>query len=235
MFENLTSQQKIMFILISIVALICLVLALYFGLSKKSCPENKCKPAPSLVKFAISRADPPSTPWITPTYYKYSYYINDPNIEGDKSATSTAVSDIIQTNPIIKVSVLAGYKINVYRATDNGKGAPGTFSLLQVTVDYTTGLFTDTANPSPTTPPTPDLAPTLNGWKNGGGGLKCPDGSTKCTGECTSPGGCSADSSPWQCTQSTTGGPSGGCSATDWEGIPDCTKYCYINKSQRQR
>ena len=218
-----------MFILISIVALICLVLALYFGLSKKSCPQNKSKQPPSLVKFAI-RADPPSSrAWITPTYYKYSY-TNSVGTEGDISDSSEAVSSTSESNPIMKVQVLDGYTIKVYRAVNTLDA----FNALEVNV--VDGQFTDTYNPSPTTPPKPTSPPKLNGWKNGGGGLKCPDGSTKCTGKCFSDGGCSADIYPWQCTDSPTGGPSGGCSATDtWEDTPDCTEYCYINKSQRQR
>jgi hypothetical protein len=226
MFENLSSQQKIMFILISIVALICLVLVLYLALSKKPCPSNKSTPPPSLVKFAISRADPPSIPWITPTYYKYSYYINDPSIEGDKSDASSAVSDSRQTNPIIQVTPLSGYKINVYRAIDNGHGVPETFSLLQVTVDDK-GLFTDTNNPSPTKPPTPVSKPMFTGWESGGGGgLQCPSSSQKCTGKCNSGGGCGVNV-PWQCTL---GGAKGGCAKDDWELADNCSKYCFISK-----
>ena len=168
MFKNLTSQQKIMFVLLGIVALICLVLVLYFALSKKSCPNppnpNKCTP-PSLVKFAISKANPPSSiPWITPTYYRYSYYFTDPTKDGLRSDYSLPVVAPTgkETNPIIEVILLTGYNINVYRALDDGtgKGIPGTFSLLNVTVN-STGQFTDTNNPSPSKAPDATIAPQL--------------------------------------------------------------------------
>ena len=234
MFENLTSQQKIMFVLLGIVALICLVLVLYFALSKKSCPDaNKCAP-PSLVKFAISKADPPSSiPWTTPTYYRYSYYITDSSTEGEKSDISLPVVAPTgkETNPVIQVTLpLSIYKINVYRALDDGqsKGVPGTFSLLNVTVDNTTGLFTDTNNPSPTKPPKPLVAPVNTGWGGGGGGgLMCPTSSIKCTEPCTSPGQCDPTQNPWQCTSGD--GVSGACSSkNDWESNSNCTTYCYI-------
>ena len=238
MFENLTSQQKIMFVLLGIVALICLVLLLYFALSKKSCPDpnkscpdpNKCTP-PSLVKFAISKADPPSSiPWTTPTYYKYSYYINDPSKDGDTSDISLPVVAPTgeETNPIIQVTLPPiEYKIKVYRAVDDG-GSPGTFTVLDdVTVDNKTGLFTDTNNPSPTKPPKPSSPPKNVGW--GGGGLTCPTDSPKCTGPCTGDfANTCTPTNPWTCTDGTS---KSGCNNSDtyYQTDGGCNNYCFFN------
>lgn len=235
MFENLTSQQKIMFVLISILALICLFFALYFGLSKKSCPQNKSKQAPSLVKFAI-RADPPSSrAWKTPTYYKYSY-TNSDEIEGDLSDSSEKVSSETESNPIMQVEVKDQYTIKVYRAVNTSSASD--FKPLDVVVD-TEGKFTDTDNPyQPPTPPTPNSVPKLIDWKNGGGGgLKCPEKPTKCTGQCDTIAPCPVNN--WKCTD---GVSNDGCSIdpNKWENTTDCKQYCYTapsatNKSQRQR
>ena len=221
MFENLTSQQKIMFILLGIVALICLVLVLYFALSKKSCPDaNKCAP-PSLVKFrnTVSGTD---IPWMTQTWYKYSYVDSKGN-EGEQSDVSTdKIQSPNETDPIIQVIINSPYKIKIYRSVDNNNFK----ELTEVVVD-TNGLFTDTNNPytPPVIPPKPLVPPSLSSWGGGGGGgLQCPASSTKCTEPCTNSGGCGSDN-PWQCTS---GGAKGGCAKTNWETVPDCTAYCYI-------
>ena len=165
MFENLTSQQKIMFILLGIVALICLVLVLYFALSKKSCPDaNKCAP-PSLVKFrnTVSGTD---IPWMTQTWYKYSYVDSKGN-EGEQSDVSTdKIQSPNETDPIIQVIINSPYKIKIYRSVDNNNFK----ELTEVVVD-TNGLFTDTNNPytPPVIPPKPSSRPSLSSWGGGGG------------------------------------------------------------------
>jgi hypothetical protein len=226
MFKNLTSEQKYMGLVLAIIALILLALTLYFALSKKSCPTGKTFNPPSFLKFT-SRADPPAIPWITPTYYKYSYVNNSltpPNNEGQQSNPSDKVVSTTQTNPIIQVTLMVPYSIKIYRAVDDGTGNPGTFNELKVTVGPD-GTFTDTNNPSPAIPPPPTNIPIRTGWGGGGGGV-CSNGTTsKCTGNCTPTqvGQCTAAGAPWSCYDGTIG-----CSdkALTLEGESGCKKYC---------
>ena len=184
MFKELNSQQKFIFVALGIVALVCLILAIYFALSKKSPPPPPPPPpppqcpnsAPSFIKFS-SKAEPPTKPWNTGTFYKYTYF-DIFNVEGPQSESSAIVISTTTapgTNPIIQVSIDTSsnkYNIKLYRAVDDGSGnipIPSQFKPLtpQPTIDNN-GNFTDTQNPapSPTTPPKPTGLITFNGFSS---------------------------------------------------------------------
>ena len=177
MFKNLTSRQKIMLVVLGIVVLACLILALYFALSKKS-PPPKSANTISFARFS-SKANPEANPplllpWKIATYYKYSYM--DGITEGDLSeiypeGDNPLIKSDTETYPVLDFPVndikTDNYTIKVYRAVDDGSGNvpdPSKFTVLnpQPVIDYVNGNFTDTQNPF--TVPTPLLAPTFEGF-----------------------------------------------------------------------
>lgn len=155
MFANLTGKQKSAAVILIILCLVAIVLAIYFGVSKR-CPAPQMKP--SFKKFNDSST---TNPWSVPTYYKYSYYDVTNKQEGPQSEPSDKVQSSDSTNPIIQVVTNSLYSIKIYRAVNT---PPGDYTLLDVTVDAS-GQFTDTLNPAP---PKPITAPTIEFTTQGG-------------------------------------------------------------------
>jgi hypothetical protein len=158
MFANLTGKQKSAAVILIILCLVAIVLAIYFGVSKR-CPAPQMKP--SFKKFNDSST---TNPWSVPTYYKYSYYDVTNKQEGPQSASSDKVQSNDSTNPIIQVVTNSLYSIRIYRAVNT----PDVFTLLTVTVDPS-GQFTDTQNPAPPRPMKPsfkkfNVSDTTNPW-----------------------------------------------------------------------
>ena len=155
MFTNLTGKQKTFAVILIILCLVAIVLAIYFGVSKRCPPVTPIKPS-----FKSFKASSTTNPWQTPTYYTYSY-VNAAG-EGNQSVPSAKVQSDTQTNPIIKVDTNSSYSIKIYRAV----GTPtGEYNLLTVTVNAD-GTFTDNDNPyiPPALPPTPTKPPVFQSW-----------------------------------------------------------------------
>jgi hypothetical protein len=155
MFANLTGKQKSAAVILIILCLVAIVLAIYFGVSKRCIPVPP--PKPFFKKFNDSST---TNPWSVPTYYKYSYY--DGTLEGPPSEPSAAISSTTSTNPVIQVTANSLYSIKIYRAVNT---PPGDYTLLDVTVDPS-GQFTDTDNPYKP-PPAPKSVPVLIQWHEG--------------------------------------------------------------------
>ena len=162
MFTNLTGKQKTFAVILIILCLVAIVLAIYFGVSKRCPPVSPSKP--SLKKFNVSST---TNPWSVPTYYKYSYYDEPNKQEGSQSAPSDKVQSNDSTNPVIQVTANPLYSIKIYRAVNT---PPGDYTLLDVIVDAS-GQFTDTDNPYKpppyTPPPKPKSKPAFVNWHAG--------------------------------------------------------------------
>lgn len=163
MFANLTGKQKSGAVILIILCLVAIVLAIYFGVSKR-CPV----PPPLAPSFQNFNTGDATIPWGLPTYYKYSYY--DGTIEGPSSDPSGPIKSLTSTDPVIQVTANKDYTIKIYRAIGT---ASGDYTLLNVTVDAN-GEFTDEDNPyiPPPLPQKPPKAPVLikfhvfgNPWK----------------------------------------------------------------------
>lgn len=235
MFENLNQNQKILIVVLAIIALTCFILTLYFALRKPNCPPggDSCKP-PALVRFS-NPGSKDSWPWTKATWYTYTYLDSKSGKEGAQSSQSGMVSSQTDTNPIIKVVNNPLYNINVYRAIDKGGGIPGPFSLLSGVTIGSDGTFTDTQNPAPQptppdTPPTPTSSPILTGWGGGGGG-NCPDPQKfpHCTATGCDGNQCEKGKGIALCTGGTA---KGGCALPSvWENPSHgCTSYCMADK-----
>ena len=234
MLENLTKDQKFIFIALGIVAIVGFALAIYFGVSCKKCPSDggNCKP-PALVRFSNIGSTGNTWPWTVETWYKYSYVDKTSATEGAMSMANsddTPIMSTIKTNPVIQVTPNSNYDIKIYRAKDDGTGKPDEFILLKVTVEAD-GSFTDTDNPAkppPSVPPAPTSPPVFQKWdEGGGGGGNCPKDTTQFPNCDNDPKACSnSQCSPGvaECLE----GPVGGCNTPDfWEKpTSGCKSYC---------
>ena len=236
MLENLTKDQKFIFIALGIVAIVGFTLAIYFGVSCKKCPSGggNCKP-PALVRFSNIGSTGNTWPWSVETWYKYSYVDKTSAKEGAKSMVNSddkPIKSSTDTNPVIQVTPNPKYDINIYRAKDDGSGKPGDFIFHKVTVEAD-GSFTDTDNPAPkpppSGPPTPKSPPVFQKWGGGGGGGggNCPDKTThpKCDNDS---GACSKSQCSPGMAECLDGAAVGGCNTPDfWEKpTSGCNSYC---------
>jgi hypothetical protein len=229
MLENLTKNQKIMVALLTIVAIIGIALAIYFGVSCKKCPKGNCKP-PSLVRFSPLTGG--TWPWTVETWYQYSYVDKKSGAEGDKSPINDdkdhPIKSTTATSPIIQVTPNPKYDINIYRAQDVGGGKQGDFELIKVTI-AADGSFTDTYNPAKKPegpPPRPSGPPVFKKWGGGSGPVtECPTPKSQhCQGTCKT-GTSLCSSGLAECLS---GNLTGGCNPpTFWENQDNgCPLYC---------
>ena len=131
--------------------------------------QNPYTPPPTpLSKPNLVQWHEGTPPWIIPTFYKYSYYDEQNNVEGLQSDPSDEITSTNETNPEFSVTLLSPYSIKIYRAV----GKPDIFTLLSDSVDAD-GFFTDTQNPY-TIPPTPKSQPKFLKWIDNGAPWKTP-------------------------------------------------------------